>query len=352
MHSEFSDWYRAAAVHPTAELLLARWKAVEALADAIDGDTFYALLAALPSSSTLTARRKLTELIQPHDTTFPGQGNEQELRIVAAAVLRQVVESDGDEAAACALALACAAYGQSVVSPVAMHADQALLALRGISERARNAALPSCTISITAKRQAELLPPTYFQALETAQPAVLKLFDEFTARANAVLQALGDKVSLQQEELNFLWWLQNRYSKDLRVPFSGVSPDAAPIVFASELADLTTVAPGPTAVDGLLNAALEIAPAAQAILSIQASINALGRDWREHKTSDLDPGLLIVTPISLAMAKSLATAGEEDWLPVYAQAGGIDSREGRPRHEIASQFYLERMLALAATSVF
>ncbi len=165
--------------------------------------------------------------------------------------------------------------------------------------------------------------------------------------ATEAIQFLQHSIHVQYEELNFLWWLQTQFSRDLGGQFREVGYVAGTVIFAMELADLTKIVPGPDAVLGVLSQALQAAgaPSSAAQLTLAEAINATPRSWREgvasrHKLRDLGE----ICPVLLALHKSLETDEPDAWLPVYRKVCGSLAERPIPILTTSFQIYRERLL--------
>jgi hypothetical protein len=139
-----------------------------------------------------------------------------------------------------------------------------------------------------------------------------------------------------------LWWLQTKVSRDLRVPFLELDERQATVVLPKELADLTVFLPGPAAILGMILASLEVTRTDSAGMSIAAAVNGTPRAWREKLSTEQNVlGLDDLCPVSFAIAKSLDTDGEADWLPVYRKRCDVKIEQNVARTELAIQVYTE-----------
>lgn len=350
MHPEFPDWYAPAGIQVTPELMQARWAAVEALAGSISGEVFEACVSVIGAVPDAEARARAILFIHKHDQTIATKGNDLEVQIMCGAILRQTLGDEDDFGIASALALACTAFGRTS-SAAAPHESAALNYLARASASQRQDRVVHSTIELP-ENLSERFSETVMSQPANAAKAIVGAISEVVTNANEVVEALVEKVTLQQEELNLLWWRQNMFSRALNAPFGMLSRDTACLLFPGELGDLTVRAPGPSAIAGLIASALDACAPGKPQSSIQSAVNSLKRDWRQAASSRLRAVIASTTPLHLALAKSLATAGTDDWLPVYAVAGGIDPRQEHDQLHLALQFYRERMLFSAMERAF
>jgi hypothetical protein len=194
----------------------------------------------------------------------------------------------------------------------------------------------------------ELMPVAIFAANQTSplRDPLFSTFNDESARLSMNLDLFGAAlwrvVQVQREELNMLWWLQTKVSRDLRIPFSEFGERQAAVVFPKELADLTVFLPGPAAILGMILASLKTTRADDHGMSVAAAVNSTPRAWREKLSAEqAAAGLGDLCPVSLAMTKSLDTDGETDWLPVYRKQCDVKIEQDVARTELAAQVYTE-----------
>jgi hypothetical protein len=357
IHKDFADWYRAASVTPSPELINARWKGVETAAVVIEVPDLITLLKihAVRPQAGYRPPEFLDGVFRAQDPTFPNRDNIEELRILSGAIVRQIIDTDGPLAICAALGLVSSSFGsrrQTVTTADHITSAEEYLARKGGSVRDIEA-MPSVKIApIQKEHLAALLPASVFAANQLPQlhDPLLGTFVNESVRLGDSLAlfgaAIGRIVQVQREELDMLWWLQTRVSRDLRVPFFELGERQATIVLPKELADLTVFLPGPAAILGMILASLEVTRTDGCGMSIAAAVNSTPRAWREKLSAEQAPvALNDLCPISLAIAKSLDTDGETDWLPVYRKQCDVKIEHDVARTEIAAQVYTERLFS-------
>lgn len=362
IHKDFADWYRAASVTPSAELLDARWKGVEVLAATLDATGLVTLLKlhAVRPQAGYKVPEFLDAAFRAEDPTFPIRDHIEELRILSGAIVRQTMETSSNLAISAALGLMSSSFGsrrQTVATPDHVASAREYLAHKGSAVRDIGAAPSSKIASIRKERFDELMPPNFFVANQTPQmrDPLFNTFTEESLRFSKSFDSFGAAIwriaQIQREELNMLWWLQTKVSRDLRVPFSELEDRQAAIVLPKELADLTVFLPGPAAILGMILASLELTRTGGVELSVAGAVNSTPRDWREKLNARPPAVLGDLCPVSLAMAKSLDTDGETDWLPVYRKQCDVNIEQGVARTELAAQVYTECLFAKSLSGI-
>ena len=113
MHANFADWYRSASVTPKEGELQKRWAGVEVLAKDPTRDLIIGLarLFAVNPKSDASLPAGFFEAFRAQDETFSQRDNTHELRVLAGAVLRQIIEAEDEDSKSASLALVCGAFG-------------------------------------------------------------------------------------------------------------------------------------------------------------------------------------------------------------------------------------------------
>jgi hypothetical protein len=366
IHASFADWYRSAALTPPAGLLEKRWAAVEELARTATAETALGLLRlfALPRSDERAAPKGFSEAFRNHDDTFPNKDNLQELRVLAGAVLRMIIEHKFTAATMAALGLVCASFATRtafISTKDHLDASERFLLTEGAAERQ----VQVTTIAppaLTRQKYDELLPaasfvPNELPTLHEQLFSVMKeLIDTQVAAFSQTQSAFRDLIKqshIQQEDINFVWWLQNAFSRDLRRTFRDIGAKAGALIFAKELADLTIFLPGPEAMLGVMLHALESAAGEPIIAqsTVAECVNAAPRSWRENLSisyplTDVNE----LCPVSLAVRTSLDTEGADEWFPVYLKACDVAVDCSMPLPHLSLQLYRERLFLRSVAS--
>jgi hypothetical protein len=357
IHPDFADWYRTAAVTVPEGLLPKRWAGIETILKKPTAQLIAALARTYVVGDAAGAfvPEGFREAFKAQDESFPTRDNFPELRVLAGAVLRQVIESNNRLSVFAALAITCGAFGaRSTGIPERSHLEAAerFLVAHASALRRTSAQSTAQTAPISKKRVVELLPDALF-----AQNAIANMKDQFQnafveigtalTRTQEVVDALSHTVRVREEELNVLWWVQNAVSRHLNRSFKEIGPAAGSIIFAVELAELTTFVPGPIAMSAVLIHSLGLSGLSSSSerSALGASTNATPRDWRESIARNIDlKGLELLCPVFFAIDRSLTTNGPTEWFPVYQKVCDIDLEESIPITALSIQSYRERML--------
>jgi len=356
MHKDFPDWYGVAAISPSADLLQSRWDGVETALNDLTSPNLIALLNlfCIHQTAAYKVPHFLDDAFRKHDVSFPSGGrNLEELRVLAGSILRLAIETQHNTAVAAALGLVCGSYTRKSQIPFFDHVIAAETFLATRSVRLREIKSPPSLGSITKERLDEVLPPQHFAANQTSnlREPLLKLLQEMSSTISSAQRTISNSINVHGEELNILWWLQNKFSRELKTTFAELSI-AAPVILGTEAADLTNQLPGPIGMTGVLLTALDSMQQGRSELSILDSVNASPKEWRTQRTSSASINQAgPICPVLLAFVKSLDTDGALEWLPVYRKICDIPLDEKTRPIAIASQIYAEHLFIRAISGL-
>jgi len=357
MHRDFPRWHAAIAIGDEAERQSARWASVSAITAHADRAMVEALVrlafatAHQPASSHAVS--KIHEALREEDDTFDPDGTARELQVLAGACLAVLFERNDDIGAAAALSVATAGLGGARSLDLPM--DLLVLAETGLERMAEanrmrpdlseyiNSEAPTVDFEAAATKAKEGNYEAVAQAFTLAAKGVQGALRTLaTCQANAIRTA--DRfIQIQDEELELLWWLTGGRSSDLDCGFDGVPAGAQPIVFAKELADGTTLLPGPRSIKPLLTRA---GLKERKKLTIASALNAAPSKWLWPLVEGEGDPSPVTQPIHFAIKRHQETGGGEAWVPNWAAVVGIDASRQLSALLLATLFYRERLLRL------
>jgi hypothetical protein len=350
---QFADWYRSAGVAPPEGLLDSRWAGVEQLAGDLTVSLVLAIakLFVLPRPTEALVPIGFREAFREHDDTFASQGNLYELKVLAGAVLRNTIDQNSELSLTAALTVACGAFGtrEGVLSdPQIVNAAERFLV--DCSRRTR-VGTSSSKIAFSQGPLQDQLPASLFAPNQTPnlrEPlvAILAQLGSQTSAIGEIIQAINRRQQVLSEDLEILWWLQTRFSRELKRSFQEVGFEVGSLLFPSELADLTAFVPGSEGITAVLARALKLAGAQSSTrCELATSINVTPREWRE-KCARLPAvaAVGVLSPVLMAIQKSLETDGLDDWQPIYRKACDIPLDQSFSLLKVSVQVYRECML--------
>ena len=293
------------------------------------------------------------------DPTFHLFGDDAEVRLLATAVLAEMVEAPGSLAATCALAVVAASFGG--VRPLVHEPELAFRAAERLADfqaassrppvkRKATREPPDVTDEIqaikgvTAPQQVPTIAANAAQAIETLADYVVEVERDAVEREDALLAY----IRALEAETRLQWWVTSRWSEESDEPFRGIEPAAAAILAGVELADRGGKAIGAVSAPALLDMVLE--PTSREgmtkPIALTSAATAPRIDWRRELPEGLaaSPDAALV-PITLAMALAADSGDEEDWIPRFRRATSLDPTSTITPMHLARQVYLERLLA-------
>jgi hypothetical protein len=354
MHRDFPRWHAAVALGSEFERKKARWSAISALAENADRPMVEALVRLAfqierhpPAKPCLD---KIHEAFLAADDTFDPKNAARELQVFAGACLQLLLEQKNDIGAAAALSVTTAAFAGARIPSLPL--DLVALAETALIKIAdANRTRPALAISITApeidveaaidKVRREPSWESVAQALTSTASSFSAALQALAARQAGAIKAVDQFIQIQDEELQMLWWLTGGRSFDLDCAFDAVAVEAQPLVLAKELADSTTLLPGPRSIKALLaRAGLK----ERKKLTVAAAINATDASWLSGLV-DENPSP-VTAPLHFAITRQTEAGGGETWVPNWSTVVGVDGARQIPSVVLAVQLYRERLLVL------
>lgn len=354
MHPDFARWYRAVELDDNQERRQARWDAVGVLREKANFALVEALIRLafktrqLPASNSLQLMR---DVFTEQDETFPAQGNDREMQILAGASLAAIMEDDGDVACCAALAVTTTsmAGGRRAELPMDLNglAENALLRLAegnrqrpDITTYAEGRVIKVDYEKAVAKIREIPNADGFAQAFALVGESVRSAISFSANRQAAAMKAVDKFIQLQDEELQMLWWFIGQRSQDYACAFDAVPSEAQPLVLASELADATNVLPGPPSVKALLSRS---GIKERKKITIPAAVNSAKPEWLQEKIGE-DTHSPVTTPLHDAFRRQLETGAGDAWVAGWAAATGISESLALPLLTLGTLFYRERLL--------
>jgi hypothetical protein len=305
VQNEFAGWYSSLSFNDDANYIAKRWASVEKLIEEIDGNELELLLqiafrikVQMGSAEVAALRSKLTG-----DLAAPG---DEELTLLAAAALAYDMDEDSDRAALVATAVSTASCAG--LRPLKQPMD-----LVGISEN-------------VLRRLAEI---SRRRPVLAAQKPLRSTLDPNEVAA-FVAKANGDAYG--------------NHCNDLGLGFLEVPPEQRPLAIARELARLTTVLPGPSAVTSLLTrAGVSAAPR----LSIAVAVQGMPAKWLAAALEEFSVGQSsrYTKPILFAFMRRQELEGNDGWVQGWSTLTGLDQAAELHPLQLAEVAYREFVLA-------
>lgn len=365
MHDNFADWYRIISIDPQQINLDARWRSIETYSRKLTKytalDVVRRMFGEEPKATDFD--QKFRNAFKKTDTAFPMRDNALEMSVLAAATAANLLDADDKNLSdAAALAIVCADFqGLRGKIPLYEIVELAQTYLNRRSNDIRSQWSRREIPMLTAKAPVltgDATPVlTIAEVAKMVQPALEKLNalpNELVSPFNDALVALEKQLFLQQEESDMLWWLFASHSRDLRKSIAHLGLAPASVIAGKELADLTTVLPGPVAAAAFLDKMLVTAQRSDDSedITVREAVSAeVLRDWKTQltKSGRLD-SLDDFCSLNFVLRQSTETENTDEWATKCAKHTHIQVDDKMPPSALALQMYRERLLMKAMQS--
>lgn len=343
MKAEFLRWCEEVSLPVDSTTVDARFAAVEAAAVLVTHEELEALIRAAfdvkqTSKATASVRSKLA-----------GQGDalrDQEFKLFAAATLARILQGNELNAALAAIMIGTTDLGglrklKQPMDLIGLAKSARSAVARSTRRRPQLKLAPFPELTVDATKAAELEDANDgFVALAAACTGVIKTLAQ--RQAEFEQQALN-YISIQDEELNMLWWLQGGRSGELNVPFTQIQRELRPFVLARELAEVTNAIPGASAIEALLaQASVDDGEP----IAITAAVQKLPVEWL--KAAILEGSSVkmssVTTPLHDAFRRRLEVSGADSWIANWAGACDIDAAAMLSPLRLADLCYCEQLI--------
>lgn len=350
---DFLHLCRAISLGEDPELRKRRWSGV---CTAIKGTTpkhVEAMIRVLFRSKQPADKQALEEIRQHFkaaDESFPRSGNDSELEAMCAAILLGLFRGKEDIGIFTALAVTTAAMfgvrkpvvGLDLVGRAEESLFQGAQSLRqrpDLKELA-SATAPKVNFEDVVKKViAQFNADGVIAALNDAAAIIEGSLKTLHLRVSKAVTEVGRFVSIQDEELQMLWWLVGGRSWSVNQPFSEVLPNAQPLVFAKELADFTNFSPGPESIKGLLSRA---GLRGDRELTVFEAINACDQKWLSALVEGKSPSA-VTLPIHFGIVRKVETGDSESWIQGWAVGANLEKNRTLSALALGELFYRERL---------
>ena len=349
---DFLHLCRAISLGEDPEFCKRRWPGV---CTAIEGTTLKhveAMIRVLFRSKQPADKQALEEILQHFkaaDESFLMSGNDSELEAMCAGIILGLFRDTEDIGIFTALAVTTTAmFGgrKPVVSlDIVGRAEQTLFQ-SAQSQRQRpdlkkieSAAAPKVDFAEAVKKLAQFNAGGVTAALNDAAAVIEGSLKALHLRVSKAVTEVDRFASLQDEELQMLWWLIGERSWNMDQPFSKVCLNAQPLIFAKELADFTKISPGPESIKGLLfRAGLQ----GDRELTVAEAINACDEQWLSTLVEGKSPSP-VTLPMHFGIVRKLETGDRETWVQGWAAGANLEKNRKLSALALGELFYRERL---------
>lgn len=368
------QWLSQANLIPDSQLFERRQQGIEVVADKVDAESVPELARLAYDVNRVNADflQSFRSWFRESDLTFPNQGNDAEVRILASCSIAELlILHPGVTADIVALAIITRSLNRTTV--LESTPELLTLAKQYLDRRAVDVRAPQISEPVTIPRRAKSDIPELMSNLEEQigtdnvanfkEPLlnvirkITEYVDILNTQTTNIAQhmrkeygILGANQTAVQEETNILWWVFNGQSHDLGRPYKMLEVTSAIFPSARELAELTKIFPGPLRAEMFLAKLLsETKGSRKNKTSIKYATNACNREWRAQFANEYQPDSLAeLLPVVCAIHRSLETEGEDDWLPPYMGTTGVDAEAAMSHVDLSQQLFNELTLIRAS----
>ena len=182
-------------------------------------------------------------------------------------------------------------------------------------------------------------PTTFKGVFDQFREKVDETFCELADQFNASIGKIVDANKKADEELDMLSWVFSGWALLPEQAFGDVPAAQKPLIFARDLASLTTISPGPNVVPALLSRA---GVKSTGKLTVADAVNAVSDAWIVAALKGRDPSPA-TSPIHFALAKREETGAGEGWQAGWSATTGIDAATALTPIALAQLFYSETL---------
>jgi hypothetical protein len=367
--SMFADWYREAIVSPSSEIIDVRIKTIAAISKN-DSISFWLDVLKIYlgyNTSDISSYNEFISEFKKTDSTFPLQGNENLIHILAASSMCIKLDEDISlESDALALAIVTSNFfNQFNIKSKVPVSQNAFVYLLKESTRFRE------TDVIQDINEGEI----DFTPIKVEIDTINDTFDETHVEKpfdniNETIEALVLKVNMLSkevanhqkihlnlsEEVNILWWVFGEQSNKLQTRFKDIGFLRTALIAPLELSELITQSPSFVTVTPILHKVLKLGHSKETkypAVSLTEIVNSFEEPFRKSISRHENDSILSFTPCLLGLKKSLDVNQGEDWSNSFKKAThGADPNKKKSALDFTEQIFRELQFLRSYHSCF
>ena len=353
MHNDFADWYRSTNIDNDLNKLELRWAGVEQVSNDLNYVDIQNLVkVAFARGDDEEAENRFKGVFKEYDPGFLLDDNTYEIAVLASSVLAYEMSEDSDDAGLIATSILTTNFYDE-------RQQEAKFDLIGI---ANSTIIKKSQTARTRPIRKEITFPNInkqnsIRAIDTLVQSpdwdklgeILKdMTEQSLRRIKQIREALQDHITpvwnyiaVQDEELEMLWWLVNRWCLHVDESFDNVPLDMRALLFGKEIADMIHVYIEPPSLIGMLSTA----GVGNNELTIPDAVNTCGPE-NLSKFQNLGDVCSTLTPIHFAISRAIETKCEESWISGWQNVCGISVNKKFSAIDIAMQVHRERLVLM------
>lgn len=326
MHPKFADWYQPVTFGHERDVLQFRWNGIEAILKGIGTLTALDLVLLVFQKDVIDPGNItwIRDHFKHADPTFKSEGNENELCVLAGCVLALACIEEDHAIPEAALAILTTSVCNTLVPGLGIDLlgmAQHRIEVEGSADRNRPefSPLPAPTKKAFSTVTTSL---TESPTLETVTAAINSLISSTTTLTSSLQKEIGKQIellqktlSVQDEELQMLWWVVGKRSNLWKKEFDEIDKKARPLLFGYESTILTKLSmESPSLKAVLIRAGIDKGLK----LTIPEAINACGVDFLRQISLDVSSPDMF--PLLFAIERAIETEADETWIPVWVES--------------------------------
>lgn len=352
---ELAKWLAELDFGGNSELPPLRLKAVETFATSVSASDIEELVRMAFSTKELPTTQFVERFrlaFSTDDANFPTYGNDREMVVLAGMTLFSIMSrAPSFMSARCALSVSTASVdgtrSHSLLHDLPGYAEACLVR---ISEANRSRpdlnklGKPAVDPNAAAIQAIEAIPePVNAVTIKAALTASVKATQSVSTQISTMFSAAGKFMQQQDEELQILWWLLGSRAEGFDSNFEDIPAGSKSLVFATELADHTTLLPGPLSIKSLLSHA-GLGDGKKVV--VPTVLGAIQVDWLKKLVAGqtISP---ILHPLHFAIERQLENGEGREWVKSWANRVGLAENVSFTPLNLAVLIYRERLLLKA-----
>jgi hypothetical protein len=352
MHQNFADWYRPVTFGHDRATFDLRWQGVEATLKELNFPVAMELVRLAfgrPSVSTKDVDT-FRQYFKAVDPTFGTLGNDHEVQVLAGCVLAILCIDNNYNRSEVLFSILTASACKTRVPKLefdllGMATER--VRLDGIHARNRPAMSELKEFSFKKdfnKAIADLAAspdfPAAAEAFKQIGVNIENLLIDIQNNINKESDLLQKILTIQDEELQMLWWMVGGWSQMWNTTFGDLDSKARPILLANEAANMTKVLSESPVLKAVFS---RVGIDEHTELTVPDAVNACGVEYLKTLVPKSTPCSTIF-PLHSAIFRSLETGADRTWIAGWSRTSGIAEEASVVPLELAVQFHRELKL--------
>lgn len=356
MNEKFSFWYSPMIIGDKKDTIQLRWAGIEKVISKFDLAIMNELINIVFDKNHRQEEvfNSITGCFKETDSTFSDIGNEEEIKILAGSILAQIISTSEKNLRLVSLAILttafCNYYLPTLKFDLIKMAKERILK-DGADLRKRPQL--SCVGNLSSKKYfgedinndiAEQNQPKLVSAIQSIDKGIQKFQKDINEDIIKNINALIETLIVQDEELQYLWWLTSQQSIIWDADIKKYPLKAKGLLIGYEAARLSSLTIEPMSLNVILAKFFENKESE--MVSITEAINECDIEKLGKMVVQDDIALRqdSIFPLSYTIKRSLETPDRTAWVGAWSSIMKIKSDQKFKQIDIAIQIYREQML--------